>query len=76
MLPVMDCPRVRERSVSADLKRAGSGDEIAVKHPVLVNCACVAFDWVLDPKTKTTKKAVYFLNGSIRILSIDSTNIV
>ena len=24
----MDCPRVHERSVSADLKRAGSGDEI------------------------------------------------
>ena len=26
----MDCPRVLERSVSADLKRAGSGDEIAL----------------------------------------------
>ena len=28
VFPVMDCPRVHERSVSADLKRAGSGDEI------------------------------------------------
>ena len=28
VLPVMDCPRVLERSASADLKRTGSGDEI------------------------------------------------
>ena len=33
VLPVMDCPRVHERSVSADLKRAGSGDEIRQKLP-------------------------------------------
>ena len=76
---VMDCPRVHERSVSADLKRAGSGDEIGRERETLavwrpaVNVS--KFTRILNPKTHFRERnfislAYLTFNEFVRCISI------
>ena len=43
----MDCPRVHERSVSADLTRAGSGDEIGSAPYAILSALLLVFNWAI-----------------------------
>ena len=66
VLPVMDCPRVHERSVSADLTRAGSRDEIGSAPyailsalPRVLNWAIYAFGKIFSREMKDYNKFTY-----------------